>query len=957
MSIGPLPHQSISAVSANNSAQLAAGTFYGPVQFGSTRDPQGSPAGLLKPRFSVHQVATDIYISIEALEKKVSTCRNALFLTDPHVDRESLISAKGTRVAGTCKWITQNGSYQSWLHDGPNILWICGGPGKGKTMLSIFLTEELERVTQNMEDAELVFYFCSHQDEKRNTAVAILRGLVHQIITKRPKLAKHVLQYLETEEMIKQTLSSLETLWIMFRRLVQDVDLGTIFCVLDGLDESDESTLRVLVPNIVNMFSPEGSQLATKSFRLIIVSRDIPGLRGCAQVKLDPDNEEQVTSDIERFISVKVEELSRIEGFNEGFRTTIQETLLKRSEGTFLWVGFVMTELSTKTTCTEMLETLDSLPIGLPAIYSRMLLQIKPGQRRTSSMILCWVMMTARALTVQELGAAIGVQSPSLSISTEQAVRDQVTFCGNFLKVQEQVDLVHQSARDYLLRKEPDSNAVLEGFRIKPEEAHFVLARTCFDCIAHSGLQYVPLDLDDESCSQESPLLKYAVVYWPEHARRCSTLAAELINYSGSFFENDSSLRRNWWEAYIRRIEVWLGPDTPSLLHMACYLGIVSWVQVLLHKAWIRRFYKRGASVNAKDNDGWTALHWAALGGHEAVVKLLLEKGAELESKNKNGWTPLLRAARDGHEAVVKLLLEKGAELESKDTDGRTALHWAALGGHEAVVKLLLEKGAELESKDTDGWTPLLQAAAYGREAVVRLLLEKGAELESKNTNGRTPLLRAAAYGHEAVVKLLLEKGAELESKDTDGWTPLLQAAAYGREAVVKLLLEKGAELESKNTNGWTPLSWAAGAGREAVVRLLLEKGAELESKNTDGWTPLLQAAAYGREAVVKLLLEKGAELESKDTDGRTPLSRAAGAGHEAVVRLLLEKGAELESKDTDGRTPLSRAAAYGREAVVKLLLEKGAELESKDTDGRTPLSWAAAIGREAVVKLLTSIT
>ncbi len=54
------------------------------------------------------------------------------------------------------------------------------------------------------------------------------------------------------------------------------------------------------------------------------------------QVKLDPDNEEQVASDIELFISVWVKELSRIEGFNDNFYVIVQKTFLERSEGTFL---------------------------------------------------------------------------------------------------------------------------------------------------------------------------------------------------------------------------------------------------------------------------------------------------------------------------------------------------------------------------------------------------------------------------------------------------------------------------------------------------------------------------------------------------------------------------------------------------------------------------------------------
>jgi hypothetical protein len=106
--------------------------------------------------------------------------------------------------------------------------------------------------------------------------------------------------------------------------------------VLDGLDECDEDTLRVLVPKIVNMFSPESSQPTTTASKVVTLSRDVPGLQGCPQVKLVPDNDERVASDIELFVFAKVKELSRIEGFDEEFRTAVQKTLLERSEGTFL---------------------------------------------------------------------------------------------------------------------------------------------------------------------------------------------------------------------------------------------------------------------------------------------------------------------------------------------------------------------------------------------------------------------------------------------------------------------------------------------------------------------------------------------------------------------------------------------------------------------------------------------
>ena len=55
------------------------------------------------------------------------------------------------------------------------FLWIHRGPGKGKTMLSLFLTEEVEQLAQDKEGTRVLFYFRSHDDEQRNSATGILR--------------------------------------------------------------------------------------------------------------------------------------------------------------------------------------------------------------------------------------------------------------------------------------------------------------------------------------------------------------------------------------------------------------------------------------------------------------------------------------------------------------------------------------------------------------------------------------------------------------------------------------------------------------------------------------------------------------------------------------------------------------------------------------------------------------
>ncbi|PSN59264.1 hypothetical protein BS50DRAFT_260919 [Corynespora cassiicola Philippines] len=540
----PIRQQRIGQISARGGSQIAAGIFYGNVQFGNIEDSRKG-----------------------AFEQAASACRNALFLTDPYTDRESIRSAKGVRVTGTCEWIAYNDSYCDWLDGNTRLLWISGGPGKGKTMLSVFLTEQLEQKVSSMADTRLIFYFFNGQDEKRNTAVAMLRGLVHQIITERPQLVKHALSHFETPKRAQQTTSSLETLWIIFSRLIEDPGIGTMFCVIDGLDECNEDERKTLVPRIVSLLSSKTPSSATQTFKMVLVSREMRGLRDCATMKLDPDNNENVASDIERFVSTRVESLSKMEGFDDGLRAYVRNTLLMRAEGTFLWAGFAVNELSQKETSSEVLELLEDLPSGLPAIYSRMLLQIPTDRRRTSCSILQWVTMSMRPLSLEELAAAVGVHSSSL-LTAEQAIRDEVALCGPFLKVQErEVVLVHQSARDYLLRKGSDSNSVLEGFRINPETAHFKLAQACLDCVACSGLQHALVDLEDKSCP-ESPLLRYAVLHWPEHAKQCSALAASLFSLSKPIFQKNSTLRKYWWATHHRIIGKMDESSLPPLLHM-----------------------------------------------------------------------------------------------------------------------------------------------------------------------------------------------------------------------------------------------------------------------------------------------------------------------------------------------------------------------------------------------------
>ncbi|KAG2421579.1 hypothetical protein HFD88_005554 [Aspergillus terreus] len=933
--------------------------------------------GMLFPSLWFHSLTGG---GSELLEKEKEFLGD-LSMTDPQGAVNSFKRDKGNRAPGTCSWFLESAELKSWFQrdKGParnksNVLWLYGNPGTGKSTMAVTLAEELsEKDYFSTENKVLSLYFCAARSDCQGKATSVLRGLLYQIISERPELIRRILPKYEIQK--ERLFTSFDALWALLMDLGRVTGGPEIYCIVDALDECESHDREIILRQIEQSFHGSRSEgYVPPRVYFFITSRPYPEIRSYLSwfPWIDLGSRQEIIADLRATIRERVEVLAKRKSYSVSVKERVSQTLEKKADGTFLWIGIVCDRLNEPQT-TNPLKTLQKLPQGLHSLYKKLLddaFTAETDEEDYQSMkeMLRLVAFARRPLTMAELADACRLYPDEDIESRLQFTRAIVDLCRLLVIVDKGcVRLLHTSVQDFLITEMSETKELV---------ANYALSSRCIEAI----LENSRMKAQHAALAPKQAFLDYAVMYWPKHAGLAETEFV-IQKEHREFFENRYGAWKCWLENY-DHLTKGTGHHLRNghgLVHVAARWGIFpvfsflspekledkdpcgrSPLLVAAGNAQVKTIQflvGSGANVNALDDEDQNILHILCNNGNyndSTMTNFLLDKGVSPYDCDKDNMTPFLYAVANLDEGFAQDFLRYGFDLNTKIQrrwwPGRTIMEITA-------YKMLNAKKEVAAPKLESGLTALHFSALNACTKMSAFLLRHGADPNVRSEAGDTPLhlaIRRGLLGRECddswgkgtyaieSLKDLITNPANEEASD------IYRAIDQARAQIVDTLLEsKVIDINVANSCGEYAqhlINFSKDYALQILCKLM-EKGADIARMNGSRQACLHLASKAGNLDVVCLLVEEGQDILLEDTNEMSPFHYALKGGHLEVIQYMSQRCDQVLSGvwntlDRHGKTPLHHHVSSGfcDTDLVDFLMQRGCDLNQVDAEQNSPL-------------------
>lgn len=471
------------------------------------------------------------------------------------------------KESGSCEWLCKKPFYAEWEQgSNPQVLWIIGRPGTGKSVLSSHVVDRLLAA-----DMFCSSFFFKNENSGKTSLSDCFLSLAYQMARHDDAIRDSLSQLMEEEPAWDK--SDALTVWrrLFIGAIFKSPSISKHIWVMDGIDECS---------NFGVLFTKKLLQSTPIQLRLLATSRDLDevgrGLHSMGpRVLSHTITEDDTFDDMKLFLSAKLTELDRLESSNG--REAMQNRILQKSRGSFLWVRLVLQEFENAWTEEAMEAVLQKIPAGLHEVYHRILVSIQddPHKKDLAKSILTWVILAARPLSVDEIRCAIKLDIDQTVPNMAKAIAN---ICGQlvFVDQSQKVQILHETFREFLVQDDHELQLSILKDQSNTRMSFLLLRYLCNGVLKPRNptmsLLFRPKGLGGARgtgfIEPDQALLEYAARFFPHHISASIHGDDSLLQELCAFFKTSSCLY--WIEHHAQQRS--LGNITNAAMDLRQYL-------------------------------------------------------------------------------------------------------------------------------------------------------------------------------------------------------------------------------------------------------------------------------------------------------------------------------------------------------------------------------------------------